>query len=159
MIATLLALLIVYAWKTPLSPIGRQMNGFAMAIAQRLSRIRPIPLALCLVVIAALTALVLYAKMEGLMIAAPAGADSLALLLSVDVGTYVEVVAVAWLLGAAGAFRSAMQVARTIIRRRPAIVRTRRARRSTRRPSVRPPRADPGEDAHAATGITFALAA
>jgi len=159
MIATVLGLLFVFAWLAPASAVGRPAWRLAATAAERLSRIRTVHVVLAVVALASLAALIAYAKLEGAMIALPVGADGFAYFAAMDLGTYIEVAAAAWLLGAAGAVRVAMRSVRAIARRRGATA-ARRARRAIRRTtSIGRRRTPPPEDDEPADSTAWALLA
>ncbi|WP_297697232.1 hypothetical protein [Phenylobacterium sp.] len=145
MIAMVLGLLVVFGRLAPASMVGRPMWRLAERIAERVSRIRTVHVVLAVAALASLAALIAYAQIDGAMIALPVGADGLAYLAAVDVGTYVEVMALACLLGAAGAIRAAGQVVRAIAGRRRMIA-ARRTRRRVRRTPAAGRRRPPGRD-------------
>lgn len=147
MLITLLVLMMLYASWAPSSGVGRLLHGFSEAACRRMARLKPLTVILFVIFVAALGALVAYAKMEGLMMAVPAGADGLAFFAAIDVGTYVEVLAAAWLLSAGGALRTALQGLRTLQRlSRLRLGRPRRARRAPRASVTRRPRTGLGDE-------------
>jgi hypothetical protein len=103
--AVFLARLTIYAWWAPSSWLGQWATRWSVALVQRLSRTRPLTALLFLLFVAATVAIVVYAEMKGLFIAAPMGVEGFAYFAAIDVGTAVEAVAIAWLFAASGAVR------------------------------------------------------
>lgn len=134
MLAVLVALLVVYAWRAPDSWTGRQ----ARFLAARLAAIRPAALIALLVLAAGLAALIAYGKAEGLFMAAQIAPEGFVWFATMDVGVAVDLLIGVWLLRARGGLRAVVQMLSVL--RPPRRPRARRARRP------RPPRARPAND-------------
>jgi len=88
-------------WLAPESPLGKPLRRALVEWpAARLSRIRPGVTILLLLVIAAAAAMVLVARNEGAVLAAQGLPEAVAAIFALDLGTYFEMLAMAWLLAA-----------------------------------------------------------
>lgn len=155
MLTILLGLLILYAWWAPSSRLGQWLARHGDATCAWLSRQRPLNLILLAAFLAALTGLVLYAETEGLMVAMPVGAEGLAWFAAFDIGTYVEVLAAAWLLNA----RTSPRAIARMLRMAPRVIGQRLRRlwtaRRRFRAARRPSRVRPGDDADPSAWVRF----
>lgn len=148
MLTLLLAFTIIYARWAPDSWLGRAANGLVDRSCRWLASIRPLTIICFIIFVAALVALVAYGKFDGLMMAGPAAPEGLAMFLTMDVGTAVEVMLVAWLVGVRGHASAAIGLLRLAHRH---LVRTLGARpraRKARRPR-KPVCADNDDDPEA----------
>ena len=102
-------MIVIYAWWAPSSWLGCALSDLAQSGARRWSRMKPLTIFLILIFVGVLAALLIYAPWEGLRVAIPAGAEGLAWFATMDLGTYVEVMAAAWLLSATGILRTSLR--------------------------------------------------
>ncbi|MDB5494153.1 MAG: hypothetical protein JWP86_1490, partial [Phenylobacterium sp.] len=91
----------------PDTPIGRQLKRVLVeSPAERLSRVRPGVVLLIVLLAVAGAALIAVAKSEGAFLVAQGLPEALASLAALDVATYLDVLAIAWLFAASVRLRA-----------------------------------------------------
>lgn len=159
MVALLLALLVAYAWWAPQSWMGRAMALCGARLAGWLASIRPGTFFGFVALAAAAGALVVYGKLDGLVMVGLAAPDVLAMLFAVDLGVAVEVVAIAWLAAGRGVLRTARDHIRATMRMVRRYFGTKRSTRRQRRLQRRRAPAANDNDSGAVPGLKLPLAA
>lgn len=117
----------------PHSPLGRILSLWLVeAPARALSRITPGKTILFALILLAAWAAIAIAKTEGGFLVAQGAPEGMAWLLTLDVASYVDAIAVAWLLAASVRLKAVKAAAHLLLAKvkRPAVRRTARARRS-----------------------------
>jgi hypothetical protein len=99
-------------WLAPDTPLARQLRKTLVERpAERLSRVRPGAVLLILLLAAVSAAILAIAKSEGALLVAQGLPEALASFAALDVATYFDVLAVAWLFGASVRLRALRSVA------------------------------------------------
>lgn len=96
MIAALLTLLIFFGRWAPQSWLGSALHKAVRKIIVRLGTVRPSTVLSFIVVCSAMATLIVFGQFDGMLIAALAAPETLAMFLLVDVGTAVEIMVAAW---------------------------------------------------------------
>jgi hypothetical protein len=131
-------------WLAPDSPLGRRLKKMLIEWpAGRLSRMRPGHVLVILLLAAGGAALVAIAKSEGALLVAQGLPEALAAFAALDLATYLDVLAVAWLLAASVRLRVVRVIASSAVahirqwvaRRTAPRTRTRRSRAAVSPPS------------------------
>jgi hypothetical protein len=145
MLMMLVVVLVVVLWSRQPSPSGRLLRHWLVERpAAALSRLTPGHLVLTLAGAVALAAAYHAFQGEGIRLVGSTFGETIAWYIAFDVGTWLEVFAVAWLLRATHPARTALGTVRTIIanatRRVRRVSRRLGRRSSSRRPRRAPPR-------------------
>jgi len=150
MLAILVTTIGLILWLAPDTPIGRQLRRALVEWpAERLSLLRLGHVLLILLLAAASAALIALAKSDGAFLMAQGLPEALASLAAFDVASYLDVLALGWLLAASvrlrvvkATFGSALARARLWVARRAMP----RARAPRRRPAASPPPANADDE-------------
>jgi hypothetical protein len=151
------------AWLFPDTPAGRALRRLLVDLpARKLAQLTAGRVIFALLVMLAIAAAIGFAKTDGIALLAQGLPDGIAWFATFDVATYLDVIAIAWLLAAAVRLRAAYDGLRTLAARarrlaQPWIkmlrLRKTGARSRSRRPGEKPP--PPREDDRAWPALAF----
>ena len=118
MLIFLCCMALAVAWMFPETPVGRLLRRLSIkAPARALARLTPATAIFAFMVILAIAAVVQFAKTDGLIMIAQAIPDGIAWFVTFDVATYIDVIALVWLVAATVRIRAVYQALRSGIRR------------------------------------------
>lgn len=138
----------------PQTPVGRLLHRWLVEAPAR--RLTPGVMIFGTFLLLAVVGAVAWGKSEGLMVAAQ-GADAIGWFVTFDIGTYIDVIAVAWLLAASVRLRALSAALRVGVANGARWARRlggARAPRQPRRPRRRTP--PPADEGRAWAGLAFA---
>ena len=130
----LIVLVLAMLWTAAPSPSGRAMRRLLVERpAERLARLTPGRLIFLLAALIAMAVVIHLFGGDGARLVVAAVPETVSWFVAFDVGTFLDVLLLVWLLGASSPVRRTLEQAR--VRIAAAAVRLRRLRPATRRPS------------------------